>query len=200
MTQKVLLPVANGSEDMEVVIIADVLRRAGLDVVIASVTDSLQLTLARGIKMTADALLVDVVDHDYAMIVLPGGIPGSEALRDCPELITRLRQQRDRELWIAAICAAPAVVLQHHDLLGDAYVTCYPSFQPQLEPELCMAEEAVVVDEHNQIITSQAPGTAMRFALTLIDVLLGENAADEVEGPLCMLLEQLDDEELESEQ
>ncbi|MBD1388812.1 DJ-1/PfpI family protein [Neiella sp. HB171785] len=199
MTNKILLPVANGSEDMEVVIIADVLRRAGLEVVVTSVSGSLQLTLARGIQITADALLDDVINDDFALIALPGGIPGSEALRDCSALADRLRQQKQQGKWIGAICAAPAVVLQHHELIRDAYVTCHPNFQHLLSPELCMTEEAVVVDEHHQLVTSQGPGTAMRFALTLVDVILGEEAAIEVEQPLCMLLEQLEDEELDGE-
>ncbi|MBW8191799.1 DJ-1/PfpI family protein [Neiella marina] len=197
MTAHVLLPVASGSEDMEVVIIADVLRRAGITVTLASISDSRQLTLARHIQISADALLSDVASSDYDMIVLPGGMPGSEALRDCQPLIERLQQQRDQDGWIAAICAAPAVVLQHHDLLGEAYATCYPTFQDQLYPEYCLPDEAVVVDEPHKVITSQAPGTAMRFALTLIDVLLGEQASIDVETPLCMLLEELEDEELE---
>lgn len=200
MATNVLIPVANGSEDMEVVIIADVLRRAGIDVTIASVTDSLQLTLARGIQLTADALLNDVVNNDYDMIALPGGMPGAEALRDSPALIERLQLQQTQQNWLAAICAAPAVVLQHHDLVGGAYITCHPNFQAQLDSEYCMAEEAVVIDEHHMLVTSQGPGTAMRFALTLIDVLLGEEKSIEVETPLCMLLEELGDEELEDDE
>lgn len=200
MATTVLIPVANGSEDMEVVIVADVLRRAGIDVTLASITDSLQLTLARGIQLTADALLHDVVNNDYDMIALPGGIPGAEALRDCPVLIERLQLQQTQQNWLAAICAAPAVVLHHHDLVGGAYVTCHPHFQEQLYAEYCMAQEAVVIDEHHMLVTSQGPGTAMRFALTLIDVLLGEEKSIEVETPLCMLLEELEDEDFEDDE
>ena len=198
MPVNVLLPVANGSEDMEVAIISDVLRRAGINVTIAStVQESLNISLARGLNITADKQLQDLIDDTFDMIVIPGGMPGSENLGKCETLISMLQRHQDEEKWIAAICAAPAVVLHQHDLLRDAYVTCYPTYQDQLYPEYCMPDDAVVVDEHHRIITSQSPGTAMRFAITLVEELLGEDAAEQVELPLAMLLEELEDEILE---
>lgn len=189
MTQKVLLPVAHGSEDMEVAIIADVLRRAKLEVTLASVEDTVELVFAHGLKVDADALLSDVSEQEYDLIVLPGGIPGAEHLRDCDLLVEVLEKQKARQGWIAAICASPAVVLQHHGLLNGVYATCYPSFQDQLEDDLLMPEDAVVVDEHHKVITSQGPGTAMRFAISLVEELEGLVAANSVEDPLCMIEE-----------
>lgn len=197
MTQKILLPVANGSEDMEVAIIADVLRRAQMEVTLASVAESTLVTCANGLKINADALLSDVAEQAFDLIVLPGGIPGAEHLRDSELLIELLKKQQAKEGWIAAICASPAVVLNHHGLIDGAYATCYPSFQEMLAEEAVMPDDAVVIDEHHKLITSQAPGTAMRFALTLIEELQGMEAADAIEQPLCMIEEAYADEEHE---
>lgn len=194
MTQKILLPVAHGSEDMEVAIIADVLRRAELDVTLASVEDDIQLTFARGLKVDADTLLSDVADQEFDLIVLPGGLPGAEHLRDCDLLLELLEKQKAKQGWIAAICASPAVVLNYHSLIDGAYATCHPFFQDRLDEEAVMPDDAVVIDEHHKLITSQGPGTAMRFAITLVEELLGSDAADAVEQPLCMIPEAYDDE------
>ncbi len=200
MSQKVLMAVAHGSEDMEVVITADILRRAGIELTLASVETELQLTFANGTQLVADALLSDVYQQQYDLIVLPGGLPGAEHLRDSTALTELLQQQKADERWIAAICASPAVVLQHHGLLDGTYVTCYPAFQDKLDEEYLMPEDAVVIDEHNLIITSQGPGTAMRFAICLVEVLQGEAAAEAVEEPLCMLIEYADEEEEDEHQ
>lgn len=189
MTHNVLMPVANGSEDMEVAIIADLLRRAQMNLTLASVEQSNLLTFANGLKVEADALLTDVATKEFDLIVLPGGIPGAEHLRDSELLIELLAKQKQRGGWIAAICASPAVVLNHHGLISEAYATCYPSFQEQLNPEYLMPEDAVVIDEHHKVITSQGPGTAMRFAIAIIEELAGLDAADAVEDPLCMIME-----------
>lgn len=196
MTKHVLVPIADGSEDMEVVIISDILRRAGIEVTLASVGKQRQLTFAHGLKVTADAMLSDVTTQEFDMIVLPGGLPGAEHLRDSEELTAILKAQREAQKWVAAICASPVLVLMHHGLDKDAYITCHSSCHEQLDEEYGMPNEAVVVDEHEMLITSQGPGTAMRFALTLIEELLGFDAADDVEAPLCIFEDVYDEEEI----
>ena len=200
MTQKVLIAVADGSEDMEVVIIADVLRRANIAVTLASVSNSTQLVLARQLKITTDALLSDVAEQEFDMIVLPGGLPGAEHLSQCELLIKMLKEQEKREAWIAAICASPALVLKKNGICDQAYMTCYPSFQEHITEECLMADDAVVIDEHYNLITSQSPGTAMRFAITLIEELQGFEAAEAVEEPLYLLNEDVEEEEIEHDE
>ena len=176
MSKKVLVPIADGSEEIETACIVDVLRRAEADVTVASV-NSLQITASRGMKLVADQLISECVQNTYDLIVLPGGMPGAEHLRDSKELVEMLkRQQNDGRLY-AAICASPAVVLHHHGLLAQRKATAYPGFAEQFENTEAI-DSRVVVD--GNCITSRAPGTAMEFALKLVELLYGEQKAREI--------------------
>lgn len=171
---KVLLPVADGSEDIETVTLIDVLRRAEVEVTVASVMPGPAVKLARGTRLTADTCLSEMEDSlDFDAIVLPGGMPGAAALRDSKALAVRLERQRKRQGWIAAICAAPGVVLASHDLVRGYDVTGYPAFQGALiEAGGHLSQDSVVED--GQLITSQGPATAMAFALHLVGRLVDE--------------------------
>lgn len=111
MSKRVLIPIADGSEDLEAVTLIDVLRRAEFDVVVASVEERRMLTCARGTRITADTMLLDVLAQDFDLIVLPGGMPGAKTLGELEPLAERVRQQARAGLDYAAICAAPAVAL-----------------------------------------------------------------------------------------
>ncbi|MDE1890781.1 MAG: DJ-1/PfpI family protein [Planctomycetota bacterium] len=176
MSKKVLVPIANGTEEIEAVCIIDVLRRAGASVTVASV-DTLQVTASRGVKLVADRLIADCVNETYDLIALPGGMPGAEHLRDSKDLEKLLKIQQQKGRFYAAICAAPAVVLQHHGLLGQRRATCHPSFVHQLE-NTDAAETQVVVD--GTCITSRGPGTAIEFALKLVELLYDQQKAKEI--------------------
>lgn len=176
MSKKVLVPIANGSEEIEAVCIIDVLRRAGAEVTVASVA-AMGVTASRGLRITADALIADCQDQRYDLIALPGGMPGAEHLRDAPELTLLLRKQHEVGGLFAAICASPAVVLGHHGLLEGLRATCYPSFADRLQAAQ-VVDEAVVRD--GPCITSRGPGTALAFALALVEALFGESKAKEV--------------------
>jgi 4-methyl-5(b-hydroxyethyl)-thiazole monophosphate biosynthesis len=176
MSKQVLVPIADGTEELEAVCIIDVLRRAGASVTVASVGD-MQITASRGVKLVADKRIADCVDELYDLIVLPGGIPGAEHLRDSRELEMLLRQQQEQGRWYGAICASPAVVLQHHKLLGQRRATCYPTYMDKLENADTDASQ-VVVDEN--CVTSRGPGTALAFSLKLVELLYGEEKAKEV--------------------
>lgn len=173
----VLLPVANGSEDIETVTLIDVLRRAEISVVVASVEAGDSVTLARGTRLIADIPLNELDDGlVFDAIVLPGGMPGAVALRDDRTLATWLARQREARRWIAAICAAPGVVLAAHDLVRDYEVTGYPAFQAALvEAGGHLSQRPVVEDR--LLITSQGPATAMAFALHLVARLVDERTA-----------------------
>ncbi len=180
MSKKVLAPIADGIEEIEAACIIDVLRRAGASVTVASV-DKLQVTAAHGIKLVADKLISDCTKSVYELIALPGGMPGAERLRDSKELELMLKcQQREGRLY-AAICASPAVVFQHHGLIGRRKATCYPSFAKQLD-NTDAVESRVVVDD--KCITSQGPGTALEFALKLVEMLYGKEKVKEVALPM----------------
>jgi 4-methyl-5(b-hydroxyethyl)-thiazole monophosphate biosynthesis len=176
MSKKALVPIANGTEEIEAVCIIDVLRRAGVSVTVASV-EELQVTASRGVKLVADQLIGDCVDETYDLIALPGGMPGAEHLRDAEDLAEMLKRQRREGRLYAAICASPVVVLQHHGLLKGYRATCHPDFVDQLE-NADAAETRVVVD--GPCITSRGPGTAIEFALKLVEELYGERKAEEV--------------------
>ena len=182
MPKKVLVPIADGSEEIEAVCIIDVLRRAGADVTVASV-DGLQVTASRGVKIVADTLIADCAGIAFDLIALPGGIPGAEHLRDSVELIRLLRRQQAEGRLCAAICASPAVVLHHHGLLGGRKATSHPSFIDRLENRE-RADSRVVVD--GNLITSRGPGTAIEFALKLVELLFGSEKAAEVGKPMVL--------------
>jgi len=182
MAKKVLVPIADGIEEIEAVCIIDILRRAEADVTAASVGD-IQITASRGVKIEADAKISDCKDKIYDLIALPGGLPGAEYLRDSSELIEMLKNQKRQGKLYAAICASPAVVLQHHGLLdGISKATCYPSMADKLGGKA--RNERVVVD--GNCITAQGPGTAMEFGIKLVEMLFGREKAEMVADAMVM--------------
>ncbi len=187
MNPRVLVPVSDGSEEIEAVSVVDVLRRAEVDVTVARVPvgpdDGLQLTASRGVHLVADVLLDACVDQDWDAIVLPGGLPGAEHLRDCEALADLLRRHDGQDRWLAAICAAPVMVLVEHDLLRGRRATCFPNLAEWL-PAASRTDERVVIDGH--LITSQGPGTALAFAITLVGVLCGDEKRDEIAAQLLL--------------
>jgi 4-methyl-5(b-hydroxyethyl)-thiazole monophosphate biosynthesis len=182
MSKSALVPIARGSEDIEAVTLIDVLRRAGVAVTVASVEATREVVCAHGTRIVADALHADVADRSYDLVVLPGGMPGAEHLRDTPALIAQLKAQDARGGLFAAICAAPGVVLGRHGLIGARRATAYPGFESML-PAGSFVDERVVRDDH--LLTSRGPGTALEFALALVEALgLGDKAAQLAQGML----------------
>jgi len=182
MIKKVLVPIAEGTEEIEAVCIIDVLRRAGAEVVVASVGEK-EVTCSRGVKIVADKRLAECKAETFDLIALPGGIPGAENLRDSGELAGLLKAQVDSGVLFGAICASPAVVLQAHGLLENRRATCHPGFADQLEPNASI-ESRVVVD--GNCVTSRGPGTALEFALKLVELLYGKEKAREVGEPMVL--------------
>ena len=169
----VLIPIADGSEELEAVSIIDILRRARISVTVASV-NGLQITASRGTKIVADKFIDDCLTVQYDLIALPGGMPGAEHLRDSKALAILLKRQWQEGRLYAAICAAPAIVLQHHGLLAGHRATCAPGYGGQIE-HLVPAEARVVVD--GTCVTSVGAGTAIEFALKLVELLCDEQIA-----------------------
>jgi 4-methyl-5(b-hydroxyethyl)-thiazole monophosphate biosynthesis len=182
MAIKVLVPIADGTEEIEAVTIIDVLRRAEADVTVASVND-LQIIASRGVHVVADCLIDACKDRVFDLIVLPGGIPGAEHLRDNATLKTLLLNQNAAGRLFGAICAAPAVVLEAHGLLEQRQATCHPGFVEKLRDRSAV-ESRVVVD--GNCVTSRGPGTAMAFALKLVKLLYGKEKMEAVAGPMVI--------------
>jgi len=182
MIREVLVPIADGTEEIEAVCIIDVLRRAGARVTVASVGE-LQVTASRGVKIVADCLIGSCRERTFDLVVLPGGMPGAEHLRDSATLTAILQRQQQTGGWFAAICAAPAVVLAHHGLLADCRATAHPAFVDKLANRESVASR-VVVD--GRCITSRGPGTAIEFALALVALLYDQQTADQVASPMVM--------------
>lgn len=173
---KVLIPLAQGFEDIEAVTIIDVLRRGKVEVITASLTDEKSVKSAHGIVMLADALFPDVATEDYDALVLPGGGEGTENLKKSAAVIERLRRQAAEGGLIAAICAAPTVLEMAGVVPPGVQMTCYPTCQMDLDRP--WAPAPVVHDEN--ILTGQAPGTATLFSLVLLQVLEGEAVARKI--------------------
>lgn len=170
---KALVVIAEGIEELETVTITDLLVRGGIQVTLASV-NGMQVTAARGLVLTADALLADVED-DFDVLVCPGGNLGAHNQAASKALAALLNTRHEKRQWIAAICAAPAVVLAPLGILQGRKATGFPSLREAIS-EYC--DDPVVIDGH--IITSQGPATAAQLALSILKVLQGEEVAKDV--------------------
>lgn len=178
---KALIPVADGVEEIETVTLIDVLRRAKIEVTIASIEHDLTVTCAHDCKLTADEPFKEAAKGEYQLIALPGGAQGAAALSKNKQLIEKLKTQRTNRRWYAAICASPALVFAPHGFLDGKRATCYPSFKDQLPRYI---DAPVVVDGH--LVTSQSAATAMAFALKLVELVAGEEKFRRVAAELLM--------------
>lgn len=181
----VLIPLARGFEELEAVTVIDLLRRAEIEVVTAGI-ESGPVTGSRGTVILPDSTLDAEQERDFDMVVLPGGMPGSAHLDADPRVHRILRRQQETGRFLAAICAAPRV-LARSGLLDGLAATAYPgALDRTVYPGVRWLEDAVVVD--GQVITSRGPGTAMDFALCLVEILVGAEGRDRVEGALVRAL------------
>ena len=178
---RVLIPLAQGCEELEAVTIIDLLRRAGIEVITAGLDDK-TVTASRGVRLIPDVQLDDVMQQEFDMLVLPGGLPGADHLDADRRIHTLLKKLSEGGGYTAAICAAPKV-LAHTGLLDGKAATGYPGVLDGMELSSTeISQDAVVID--GKVITSRGPGTAMEFSLTLIAQLLGEEKRSEVEQAL----------------
>jgi len=177
--KQVLVPFATGVEEIEFVAVVDILRRAGVQVTMASL-DGAPVRGRSGITIAPDAALPEVMESDWDMVVLPGGLPNAHLLRDddnVKAVATRLRSERKS---VAAICAAPTA-LAAYGMLEGRRVTSYPGVEDEIrerEPSAVYVDETVVEDDF--LVTSRGAGTAVEFALRLVARLCGDEKSDEV--------------------
>ncbi len=178
---KILVPLAEGCEEIEAVTVIDLLRRAALEVISAGLKPG-PVRASRGVVLVPDAALDDVLNQSFDMVVLPGGQPGADNLQQDTRVRQLLQATHRQGGYTAAICAAPKV-LADLGLLDGCQATAYPGvLQPQKLPGVSVERSAVVRD--GTVITSRGPGTAMDFALELIEVLAGRDKRAEVEAGL----------------
>jgi 4-methyl-5(b-hydroxyethyl)-thiazole monophosphate biosynthesis len=176
---KVLIPLAQGCEEIEAVTIIDILRRAGISVTSAGL-DNQAVHASRGTVLIPDCTLETALEQEYDMVVLPGGQPGSNNLMRDERILVLLQNMAQQDKYICAICAAPSV-LAKAGLLDGKQATSFPG---ALDPFPSVIQQHNAVVEDGKIITSRGPGTAMDFALTLVERLTGKAKRQEVESGL----------------
>lgn len=174
----VLVPLAEGCEELEAVTIIDVLRRGSVEVTSAALDDTTVLA-SRGVRLLADTTLDEVLNKRFDMLVLPGGGPGAERLNTDPRIRKLLQDMSAQGRYTAAICAAPGV-LASAGLLNGRLATAYPGTLEALALDNTRLSEQPVVQD-GTVITSQGPGTAMDFALALVEILEGAETRQQVE-------------------
>ena len=168
----VLLPLAKGFEEVEAVSLIDVLRRGGIEVRTAHLDGEMDRELvlgANGITIQADTSIANVVAEDFDMILLPGGWDGTYALADNTTVQNLLKEFKNKNRMIGAICAAP-FALKKADVLGNSY-TCYPGVNEEINHDGYQDNKAVIVD--GNIMTSRGPGTALCFGLEIVKYFSG---------------------------
>jgi len=181
MNKKVIVPLAEGFEEIEALTIVDILRRANVAVTMAALA-SLHVKGAHGVVVVADALLKELDGNAFDMVVLPGGVPGATNLAADTTTQALLKGFDAKGKAIAAICAAPyalhtAGVLKNY--------TCYPGFQSKIRDKGYNAKDKVVIDKN--ITTSQGPSTAMLFALSLVEQLCSREVSEKLAKDLLLV-------------
>ncbi|MHC8397011.1 DJ-1 family glyoxalase III [Pseudomonas sp. LB3P93] len=183
MTFRALITLAEGIDDLQTVTLIDVLRRAKVEVVVASIEGRRMITCARGSRLTADAMLVDLLAQPFDLIALPGGEVGSQHLAAHQPLQQLIKDQASAGRLFAGIGESPALALQAFGVLRQRRMTCLPSASHQLSG--CnFVDQPVVVD--GNCITAQGSGAALQFALTLVEQLCGKATRAAVAGELVV--------------
>ncbi len=177
----VLVPIAEGFEEIEAIALIDVMRRAGIDVIIGSLDEERMVKGAHGVVVQTDREIAGLSADELDMIVLPGGWGGTKALADDAGIQALLKAMDAKGKGIGAICAAP-FALEAAGVLKEGY-TCYPSIENEIKTGGFRGEASAVVLSGN-VMTSRGPGTAICFGLAIVAKLVGEGAAEKLRGEL----------------
>ncbi len=175
---KILVPMAEGFEEIEFVTVVDILRRAGLDVITAGLKEGL-VEGSHKIKAMPDTTLDKIKPEEFDAVVLPGGSPGFINLKNDQRVLRLLRDMNKSGKYVCAICAAPSVLIKAGVLEGRK-ATVSPAGKEEMKASTQYIDERVVADR--KLITSQSPGTAMEFALALVEAFSGEDKMKEIKN------------------
>ena len=178
---KVYAMIADGTEEVECLAVLDILRRSGIETVLVAVGETRNVVSSHKVKIEADATVDEIDFSDGDVIFLPGGLPGSENLSSCETLIAALSRANADNRRIAAICAAPGVVLGRHGFLKDRTATCFPGFEKEFQGGE-YTRQGVVTD--GNITTAIGLGFAIDLGIELVRLLIDEEAAESVKAKI----------------
>jgi DJ-1 family protein len=180
-----LVLLATGFEEIEAITVIDILRRAGIETVTAGLTPN-PIVASRRTRHLADLPLSEVDPaRDFEMVVLPGGVEGAKNLASDARVGEWLFRQRERDRWVAAICAAPTALLAHGWLRPEQKIVSHPTVQKEFPAGQIQPKQRVVVD--GKLITSLAAGSAMEFAFEIVRQLRGEEAVAKLNEGVCVV-------------
>jgi DJ-1 family protein len=183
-----LVFLAPGFEEIEAITVIDILRRAEIETIVAGLTTN-PIPAARATRHLADIHLADVdPTREFEIVILPGGAEGAKHLSESPLVRDWLNRQRERNAWVAAICAAPTALQAHGWLRPDQKVTSHPSVQKQFPATQLQAGQRVVTDEKGKLITSLAAGSALEFAYAILRHLRGSDTVTKVNAGVCAVM------------
>ncbi|HLP04145.1 MAG TPA: DJ-1 family glyoxalase III [Paludibacter sp.] len=178
---KVFVFLANGFEEIETIAPVDIFRRAGIDTLMVSVTGSKEVTGAHKIVVNADYLFDEVDFSGDNLLFLPGGMPGTSNLDAHKGLKELIGKHASEGKPLAAICAAPSI-LGKIGLLKGKEATCYPGYEKELKDAVLSGNK---IAKSGQVMTAKAAGTAIPFALMIIEELLGKDTSDRIAQSIC---------------
>lgn len=173
---KTALFLADGYEEIEALAVVDIFRRAGITLDMVSISDELLTNGSHGIQVMADILLKEVTFDEYDMLILPGGLKGMQNLEACTPLMMQIDKFYENDKYIAAICASPSI-FGRRGILEGRQATAYPGFEGELKGATVVDAGAV---RTGHVITGRSMGSAIEFALLLVETLLGKEKAEEI--------------------
>lgn len=178
--KRVIVLLADGFEECEALLVVDILRRARIDVCMASVSGNTYVESSRNITVRADMLASEADFDSFDMVFLPGGRIGTENLQGC-ELVKEQSIQFAKQKMIASICAAPSI-LAFLGLLDGRKATCHPDYRKMMG-NVAVLDKPVIVDEN--IVTGQGLGATFEFAFALVDLLAGPDETARIKNAIC---------------
>lgn len=173
MQKKAVIILAEGFEEIEAIAPIDILRRAGIDICVASLNPEQSLVTGAHCIQIQTEMSLDKVGTDFDVCIFPGG-PGAKLLGESNLVKSLISTMFREDKIIAAICAAPALVLAPTGILDGKKATCYPTFEKNFSESTTFCNSKVVIDKN--IITSRGPGTALDFSLAIVKKLTNENS------------------------
>jgi 4-methyl-5(b-hydroxyethyl)-thiazole monophosphate biosynthesis len=176
---KVCVPLAEGFEDIEAVTLIDVMRRGGIEVIVAGVDGSI-ITSAHNLKIETDTTIDKVSAEELDLVVLPGGLPGATNLAKSEEVKALLQEMDKKGKFVGAICAAP-IALKEAGVLKEKY-TAYPGWEENIRKEGYVSDKKVVEDKN--VLTSKGPATAICFGLEIVKKFVGEKKYNQLKAGL----------------